>query len=359
MGGKKLKIFFPIFQKSTTTLNPYLSKLSNLQLSKMNSNFFTQLTATIEKTVIDVLAQHVRGFSQALAEKSEGKFTSEQVMEVWNTLYPEATISASTPAHAEAKSPTQRTKTDKTRQCEVKKTAGKDKGNPCGKNCVVGKDTCVAHTPKNSEPSSPASPASKSVTGDAPSIGSNEELAKLKVEDLKTLLRKYPTIEFSSKDRKQNLIDKLSEYRDSQSSKPRSQKTLEEAFSSPAPKVAQKATTPVEVKTSTPSASTSTASTPIGSDEELTKLKVVDLKALCRLHEVPIGSKDLKNDLIASLIKKRDSMVPTTKVEEKEKVTEEVEEVEEVEDQDDEFEDEEEEVEEEEVEEEEVDEVEE
>lgn len=349
MGGKKLKIFFPIFQKSTTTLNPYLSKLSNLQLSKMNSNFFTQLTATIEKTVIDVLAQHVRGFSQALAEKSEGKFTSEQVMEVWNTLYPEATISASTPAHAEAKSPTQRTKTDKTRQCEVKKTAGKDKGNPCGKNCVVGKDTCVAHTPKNSEPSSPASPASKSVTGAASSIGSNGELAKLLVEDLKALCRLHG-VEFTSKDRKQALIDKLSEYRDSQSSKPRSQKTLEEAFSSPAPKVAQKATTPVEVKTSTPSASTSATSTPIGSDEELTKMKVVDLKALCRLHEVTIGSKDLKNDLIASLIKKRDSMVPTTKVEEKEKVTEEVEEVEEeeVEDQEDEF-DEEEEVEEEEV----------
>jgi hypothetical protein len=200
--------------------------------------FLTELTQAIQTTVLKSLSAKIQQFADAVSKASDGKLTSEQVMGVWNTMHPETAVSAD--AKTEAKSPTQRTKTDKTRKCQTLKQSGKDKGSMCGKNCVLGKDTCVSHTPKEAAPagaaapvaektSAPATPASKPaekpVLMAAPSspsaalevkIGTDEQLKATKVDDLKTLLRSAK-INFASKDRKDTLIALLVKARDSAS----------------------------------------------------------------------------------------------------------------------------------------------
>lgn len=103
--------------------------------------FITDLTKSVESIVTGSIASKLKEFSKKVAEMSEGKLTEEQVLGVWNTINPNITVSTS----PEAKSSTTRTATDKTRKCHVPKKSGANKGEPCGKNCVVGFDTCKAH----------------------------------------------------------------------------------------------------------------------------------------------------------------------------------------------------------------------
>lgn len=312
-------------------------------------NFLSQLTLTIQETVMKALSAKIQSFALALSTASDGKFTVEEVMQVWNTMHPEAPVSLGSAVAPVAKSPTQRTKTDKTRKCEVKKTAGSDKGNACGKNCVEGKDTCVAHSPKSSTPSSaPSSPASSEAIPALSSSTSEETVSKLKVPQLQAVLRSMG-LSFASKDRKPALVEKVMESL-------RSGKTTES--SSPAPKPVE--TKPVEAKTVSKSLpkpvevkSVEAKSTSIGSDDVLKKMTVVELKSLLTSLGIEFSSKDRKDALIDHLVKKRDAVASSPKVEEKTKEAEvdEEEVIEEVEDQEDEFEEEVEEVEEEEVEE--------
>lgn len=314
-------------------------------------NFLSQLTLTIQETVMKALSAKIQSFALALSTASDGKFTVEEVMQVWNTMHPEAPVSLGSAVAPVAKSPTQRTKTDKTRKCEVKKTAGADKGNACGKNCVEGKDTCVAHSPKSSTSSStPSSPASSEAIPDLSSSTSEETVSKLKVPQLQAVLRSMG-LSFASKDRKPALVDKVMEAL-------RSGKTSTTGSSSPVSKSVE--TKPVETKTLSKSLpkpvevkSVEAKSTTIGSDDALKKMTVVELKSLLTTLGIEFSSKDRKDALIDHLVKKRDAVASSPKVEEKTKEAEvdEEEVIEEVEDQEDEFEEEIEEVEEEEVEE--------
>lgn len=195
--------------------------------------FLTELTQAIQATVLKSLSAKIQQFADAVSKASDGKLTAEQVMTVWNTMHPEA--------KAGDKSPTQRTKTDKARKCQTIKQSGKDKGGVCGKNCVVGKDTCVSHTPKETtaapaapaattekkdeKPTATAAPAAKTEAPAAPAaalevkIGTDDQLKAMKVDDLKNLLRSAK-INFGSKDRKDTLIALLVKARDTASAAP-------------------------------------------------------------------------------------------------------------------------------------------
>ena len=220
--------------------------------------FLTELTQAIQATVLKSLSAKIQQFADAVSKASDGKLTAEQVMTVWNTMHPEA--------KAGDKSPTQRTKTDKARKCQTIKQSGKDKGGVCGKNCVVGKDTCVSHTPKETtaapaapaattekkdeKPTATAAPAAKTEAPAAPAapaaalevkIGTDDQLKAMKVDDLKNLLRSAK-INFGSKDRKDTLIALLVKARDTASAAPAPAPTLPTAAPAPAPTLPTAAT---------------------------------------------------------------------------------------------------------------------
>jgi hypothetical protein len=186
------------------------------------NTFLNELTAAIQATVVKSLTEKISQFANAVSKASDGKLTPEQVMKVWNELYPEvkavdATV-ATVATDQKKDTPSQRTKTDKSRKCQVIKQSGKNKGEICGKNCVLEKDTCTSHTPSGpKEPSknkpsgsddnaTKKKPIHPSETTDQ--IDSDEDLKSMTVIKLKELLR-AAKISFGSKDRKDVLISYL------------------------------------------------------------------------------------------------------------------------------------------------------
>jgi hypothetical protein len=190
-------------------------------------NFLNNLSQVIQDTVIASLSTKIQQFSEAVSAESDGKLTPSQVMDVWNKMHPSIVINAhptpSTPPTPPTKSsPTPRTKTDKTRKCAVLKTAGKEIGQPCGKNCVIGGDACVSHTKKTdvvapvSAPVATVAPVVVKPVASPPAegvIGTDEQLTAMKVDELKNLLR-MKKINFGSREVKSVLIGHLVNARD-------------------------------------------------------------------------------------------------------------------------------------------------
>ena len=186
-------------------------------------SFLVELTNAIQSTVVKTLTERIVQFADAVSKASEGKLTPDQVMKVWNEIHPEVPV-------AKKDTPSQRTKTDKSQKCQVVKQSGKNKGELCGRNCVLGKSTCTSHTPQESQsvviPLDEKSPAKKMnaekketsipplppVVEQSTESDSKEDISKLTVKELKTRLESA-NIKFTSKDRKDDLISLLSKHR--------------------------------------------------------------------------------------------------------------------------------------------------
>jgi len=138
------KLTFKIFKKRKVAL---VSIFRSLLLFPMES-FLATLKVVVEeqvkKTIEDQVMRAVRAklveFAAKLSE--DGKISAESIMECWDKLNPNVVLS-DVPKKA-----TPRLKTTKDVKCDVKKKSGANAGDPCGRNCIVGLNTCSLHTPK-------------------------------------------------------------------------------------------------------------------------------------------------------------------------------------------------------------------
>jgi hypothetical protein len=135
--------------------------------------FLEQLAKNVEQTILSALSSKLKEFAAhvvELPEMKEKNVTKEQILETWNSVS-EFKISTSVATVVETGSNTpadkkSRAKTDKNKKCQVTKTRGDSKGDPCGKNCVVDTDFCPEHLKKNQK--SPSNVAKESSEESAP-----------------------------------------------------------------------------------------------------------------------------------------------------------------------------------------------
>lgn len=129
-------------------------------------SFLNSLTQSLQDSVVASIRAKLESFADAVVSATEGKVSKEQVLECWNKLHPDVPAAASV-------SPTSskpRAQTDKERKCPVIKKSGKFAGEPCGKNCLVGKDCCSAHDPEKKTASSVAASSVAAPSVAAPSV---------------------------------------------------------------------------------------------------------------------------------------------------------------------------------------------
>ena len=178
-------------------------------------SFLTQLTAAIQRTVMTELGAKLNQFTDNIVAESKGALTKEQVMAQWAKVSPDLVVKPENKPSPSAP----RTKTDKNRKCQVLKKSGANVGQPCGANCVVGKDTCTRHSPKEEKSpavvpaAAPVAPAaSGSVSLPVPmgehKIPSDEGLKAMTVVKLKELAKEMK-VNVPSKARKDEVISEL------------------------------------------------------------------------------------------------------------------------------------------------------
>lgn len=144
--------------------------------------FLEQLARNVEQNILASLAVQLQAFAKnvvELPEMTEKGVTAQQVIDCWNsvsdfkvglravTTCSDATATTTAPGD-QTPSRKPRAQTDKNHKCQVPKQRGDNKGEPCGKNCVVGTDFCPEHLKKNQKsPSTPSQPATDA-DGSAP-----------------------------------------------------------------------------------------------------------------------------------------------------------------------------------------------
>ena len=146
---------------------------SNLANNKMDA-FLEQLAKTVEQNILAALSGQLNAFAKNVVELPEMKekgVTAEQVMDCWNSVSDFKVVLGAVPAAAPAaaggdSTPSRkpRAQTDKNHKCQVPKQRGESKGEPCGKNCVVGTDYCPEHLKKNQKSPGPAPDAAPAAT---------------------------------------------------------------------------------------------------------------------------------------------------------------------------------------------------
>lgn len=144
-------------------------------------------------------------------------------MAQWAKVSPDVQIAAPTKP-----SPAPRTKTDKNHKCQVIKKSGANAGQPCGANCVVGKETCSRHSEKKEEKKEEkVAPAGVPAGISAGSIPDDAALKAMTVVKLKELA-KVVKVTISSKARKDDIISELVKARTKSSSPPPQAAPVEE-----------------------------------------------------------------------------------------------------------------------------------
>lgn len=205
--------------RSTHTNETYLLSIATME------SFLTQLTATIQDTVLQSIRAKLNEFADAVATTSDGKLTREQVLDCWNKINPAIPVTPATAA-VEKKAAAPRAKTDKDRKCPVIKKSGTAAGQPCGKNCVVGHDLCSVHLKKETastgpvgavvppaSPAKPVAPPSEEKKAPAGPIPSDEELKKLTVPKLKELGLSHG-VKLTGRPKKEDYLNALAKARD-------------------------------------------------------------------------------------------------------------------------------------------------
>jgi cell division protein FtsN len=144
--------------------------------------FLEQLAKTVEQNILAALAGQLNAFAKNVVELPEMKekgVTAEQVLDCWNSVSefkvvlgaaPASSAPAAAAAASGAETPSRkpRAQTDKNHKCQVPKQRGDHKGEPCGKNCVVGTDYCPEHLKKNQPSGSTAAPATPATAESTP-----------------------------------------------------------------------------------------------------------------------------------------------------------------------------------------------
>lgn len=153
--------------------------------------FSKKLSLQVEKLIDEIHKKHPQ-------------ISKDELQAIWSSQVPSISLKSS---------PVSRVKTDKNRKCDFIKKSGPQKGEVCGKNCVIDSEFCVAHsvmkqTQEKKEASKVPAPAFDPTSK---AIGSDEELTALKVDQLKgmCLLHSIPYSKGKSKPKKIDLVNLL------------------------------------------------------------------------------------------------------------------------------------------------------
>jgi hypothetical protein len=95
------------------------------------------LVEELQDSVLETIQERIRALALAIELETDGTFSSEKVLQIWTDINQDLVI--------KRKTPTPRVKTDKVHKCGEEKKAGIHRGQPCGKNAVLGYDRCMAH----------------------------------------------------------------------------------------------------------------------------------------------------------------------------------------------------------------------
>lgn len=174
-------------------------------------SFLEQLSKSVEQTILSALSAKLKDFAAhvvELPEMKEKNVTKEQILEAWNSVSEfKVVTSAQNAASAQSAASAQkavengsevvdensegdsdkklRSKTDKNKKCQVPKTRGDKKGEPCGKNCVVDTNFCPEHLKKNYKSPSKEVKTSENVDSEADeSKEVSKEVSADKVSDV-------------------------------------------------------------------------------------------------------------------------------------------------------------------------------
>jgi Rho termination factor, N-terminal domain len=180
-------------------------------------SFLQKLTEALRETVLVKLGAAMDQFATNVAAESKGTLTKDQVLAQWAKV---------SDIPVTNKSPPPRTKTDKEHKCQTILKSGVNMGNQCGANCVLGKDTCSRHVPKEEKTNTIV--AASLIHVDSDVIPADAALKLMTVPKLKELA-KSNGLTISSKARKDEIISELVKLRDTKKPAEKVEKAAEKA----------------------------------------------------------------------------------------------------------------------------------